>query len=474
MTEAIKGAQAKSSGAPKSNSRDWIFPKKPKGNYYKWRTRVSWVLLAVLFTMPFIKVDGHPFILLNVFEGRFIIFGQIFWPSDFYILLVAVLSFILFIALFTVIFGRLWCGWACPQTVFMEMVFRKIEYWIEGDALKQKKLDKQPWNREKVLKRGSKLLIFFVFSFIIGNLVMAYLIGVDEVQAIVTQSPTENLAGFLGVLGFTGVFFWVFAYFREQACTIVCPYGRLQSVLIDKKSVVVSYDWKRGENRAKNTRNRPEDAGDCVDCNQCVDVCPTGIDIRKGLQLECVSCTACIDACNFVMDKVNKPQGLIRHTSEENIESGTKWKLSPRIMGYSGVLVALLALFVVMLSTASDINVNISRAPGSLYMQTEEGEIRNLFQLKVSNKTYGDMPLTLRLEDMEGEVIVNGEALMVPAENQAERLIFIDIPRGNLEGKTQVKVGLYSGDEKVEEVKTNFFAPVGGMATTTSTTEQAL
>lgn len=235
------------------------------------------------------------------------------------------ITFFVFIILFTVVFGRVWCGWACPQTIFMEMVFRKIEYWIEGDAAKQMKLKNMPWTAEKIFKRVLKYVIFMAISLLIAHTLMAYLIGVDKVIDIVTASPYEHWSGFLGMLFFTGIFFWVFSYFREQACIAVCPYGRLQGVLLNKDSMAVSYDFKRGEPRGKIKKGEiQEGQGDCIDCKLCVHVCPTGIDIRNGTQLECVNCTACMDACDEVMTKVNRPKGLIRIASYNGIVEGTK------------------------------------------------------------------------------------------------------------------------------------------------------
>ncbi|MBY0433272.1 MAG: cytochrome c oxidase accessory protein CcoG, partial [Cyclobacteriaceae bacterium] len=294
--------------------RVWMYPKKPSGIHHRWRVAVSVFFLSLLFAGPFIKVQGRPFMLINIFERKFILFGHVFWPQDFFLLALTLITFFVFIILFTVAFGRIWCGWACPQTLFMEMVFRKIEYWIEGDANEQRRLNKAPWTANKILKKSGKQLAFLLIAILIAHTVMAYLIGIDQVRLIVTQSPLEHLPGFLGLTAFTFIFYGVFAYFREQACIVVCPYGRLQSVLLVKDSIVVAYDWLRGEPRGKLKKNQvAEGHGDCIDCKLCVHVCPTGIDIRNGTQLECVNCTACIDACDDVMLKINKPKGLIRY-----------------------------------------------------------------------------------------------------------------------------------------------------------------
>src|SRR5690606_5213797 len=295
----------------KSGKRVWIYPHKPSGKLFNARTILSVIYLIVFFALPFIKYNGQPIFLLNIIERKFILFGQIFWPQDFFIFGLGMVVFIVFIALFTLVFGRVFCGWACPQTIFMEMVFRKFEYWIEGDAPRQKMLNKAPWNTEKIVKKFSKWIIFWLISFLIANTFLAYIIGIDELKKIITEPVSEHMGGFTAIVIFTSVFFFVYAWFREQVCTAVCPYGRMQGVLLDRDSIVVAYDYVRGEPRAKFKKNKERTQGDCIDCFQCVKVCPTGIDIRNGTQLECVNCTACIDACNHMMEAVGLPTGLI-------------------------------------------------------------------------------------------------------------------------------------------------------------------
>src|SRR5690554_4483596 len=258
--------------------RKWVYPKKPKGKLYNARTWVSIFLLAILFSGPFIRIDGQPLLLINVIERKFVIFGQIFWPQDFYIFVLIMLAGVLFIVQFTVVFGRLFYGCEYPQTIIIEMVFQKIEYWIEGDFKHQKRLNDGPWNAEKIRKKVLKHGIFFLISFIISNTYLAYIIGSDELIRIITDNPMNHLGGLVSILIFTGVFYWVFSWFREQVCIVVCPYGRLQGVMLDRNSIVVAYDYIRGELRGKfkKNENRSEvGKGDCIDCNQCVYVCLT-------------------------------------------------------------------------------------------------------------------------------------------------------------------------------------------------------
>ena len=286
--------------------RLWIFPRQPRGAFYRLRTWVSWALLAILFAGPFIRIDGQPLLMMNVVARKFVLFGYVFWPQDLYIFALLLLTGLLMIVLFTAIFGRVWCGWLCPQTVLMEMVFRKIEYWIEGDAPEQRALRAAPWTLRKVWRKGLKHGIFFLLSFVVGNWLLMYVIGSDEWRHVVTDDPRQHLTGLSAMVLFSLLFYGIFARFREQACTFICPYGRFQSVLLDDNSIVVAYDHRRGEPQQRFNKSQSLNArrsggiGDCINCRMCVDVCPTGIDIRDGTQMECVNCTACIDACRAI------------------------------------------------------------------------------------------------------------------------------------------------------------------------------
>lgn len=444
--------------------RRWIYPKKPSGRYHNWRIVVTTVLLTLLFAGPFIKINGQPLLLMNVVERKFVILGQAFWPQDFVLLAVTLITFFVFIILFTVVFGRIWCGWLCPQTLFMEMVFRKIEYWIEGDAAAQRRLDKEKWTFQKIYKKTLKHTIFIAISVLIGHTLMAYIIGIEETIAIVSQPPTENLAGFLTLVSFSVIFYGLFAKFREQACIAVCPYGRLQGVLLGKESIVVAYDWVRGEPRGHLRKNQPVsvDQGDCIDCKLCVHVCPTGIDIRNGTQLECVNCTACIDACDDVMIKIGKPKGLIRYASITSITNGIQKIITPRVLGYSAVLVFLIGALSFALVTRSDVETTVLKVPGTLY-QREPGMITNLYNLEFVNKTFSDLPLEVKVESPEHATIhkADGKPILVPAEGIAKSVYFIKIPEENVDRpKITVTLGVYKDGEKIETVKAKFIGPV--------------
>ncbi len=446
--------------------RIWVYPKKVKGFFYKYRTYLSWILLAILFVGPFIKVDGRPYMLFNIFERKFIIFGAAFWPQDTHLLIFLLLIFFVFIILFTVVFGRVWCGWACPQTLFMEMVFRKIEYLIEGDANQQRALNEGPWTGEKIWKKSVKLGVFVFISLLIGHLVMAYLIGVDKVMEIVSQPPSENMAGFIGLLAFSGIFMFVFSWFREQACIVVCPYGRLQGVLLDNNSINVMYDYVRGEPRAPIRKNQVETSpkGDCVDCGLCVQVCPTGIDIRNGTQMECVNCTACIDACDEVMVKVDRPTGLIRYASENSIKEGFQKLFTGRVKGYTLVLMVLVAAFITLIATRSDLEGTITRFPGMTYQERQDGKVSNLYNITLINKTFEPQSVTIQsaLDGIEVEIVGDTNWVLGPQTKFEGRFFLVQDQEEVKVPQQKVHLVLSAEGVEFDDIETNFMAPVGG------------
>ncbi len=443
--------------------RKWIYPKKPSGKFYNARTIVSLFLLAFLIIVPFIKVNGHQFLLFDFLNRQFILFGIPFGPHDFHLFVLAMISIIVFIILFTVVFGRIFCGWACPQTIFMEMVFRKIEYWIEGDARDQRKLDDEEWNGKKLFKKGLKNIIFFIIAFFIAHIFLSYIISMDKVISIITQPPSEHLTGFVSIIGFSLIFYWVFSYFREQACTIVCPYGRLQGVLLDQDSIVIAYDYKRGEPRAKIKKDQDQtDKGDCIDCHLCVDVCPTGIDIRNGIQLECVNCTACIDACDAVMEKVSRPKNLIKYASLNGIENKAKFKVTPRMMLYSVILVVLLGILGYLLSIRTEYSVNILRTPGMLFQEQPNGMISNVYDLNIVNKTFNETPVQIKLEQpSDGELKLVGKDIVLKSQQIVETKFLVLLDKAKLKKmNTPIEIGVYDGNKLIKKIKTSFLGPV--------------
>lgn len=481
-----------------TGKRIWIYPKKPSGRFYNARTYVSWALLAVLFGLPFVQVNGKPFILFNLLERNFILFGIHFTPQDFHLFVLAMLTLVVFIVLFTVVYGRLFCGWVCPQTIFMEMVFRKIEYWIEGDANAQRRLNNGPWTTDKAIKKTVKQAVFILISILIAHVFLSYIIGVKEVWEIVSHSPANNWGGFIAMVAFTGAFYFVFARLREQVCTTICPYGRLQGVLTDKNTILVTYDFVRGEPRGKldkGNRKGPEqplsagnpvhkiaatvaegviDAtpepveespikikGDCIDCKLCVQVCPTGIDIRDGVQLECVHCTACIDACDEIMDKIDRPRGLIRYDSFNGVESKRRKIFTGRVIAYTIVLVLLIVVNIVLLSNRGVMETVVLRTPGMLFQKVDETHISNLYNYQIFNKTEEDMTVELRLRDNVGNIRLVGEMPVIKASEMTEGAFFIDMETQKLKDRSnKIVVEVWSNGKKIDEARTNFLGPI--------------
>ncbi|MCS6771243.1 MAG: cytochrome c oxidase accessory protein CcoG [Kiritimatiellae bacterium] len=453
--------------ADRLGRRIWIYPRKPAGRFYRWRTWVSWLLLGIFAAGPFIRIDGVPLLLFDIPERKFALFGQIFWPQDLYIFALLLLTIFVMIVLFTAVFGRIWCGWACPQTIFMEMVFRKIEHAIEGDGPRQRAFDASPWTPQKIAKKTLKHGIFLLVSWVAANWLSTYFVGLDDWWAFISGTPFQQPGALIALILFTLLFYGIFARFREQACTFICPYGRLQSVLLDNDSLIVAYDHRRGEARGRfskgQTREQRREAGigDCIDCGLCVDVCPTGIDIRNGLQMECVHCTACIDACDSVMDRLRFPRGLIRYASQRNIAEGRPFRPNARMALYTILLLALTGVLAGILITRDNVETQILRAPGSMFQEMPGGEIGNLFLVKVVNKTPREIPVDLRIESPpDARLTLAGGALVAPREGLAQSAAVISAPRGRfIDGNLPIEIGVYENGERVRVRKTNLVGP---------------
>jgi len=441
--------------------RNWIYPKQPNGPFTRMRTILSVILLAILLGTPFVRINGHPVMLFDITERKFIIAGMIFGPHDFSLLGLGAIALIVFIILFTAVFGRLFCGWVCPQTVLMEMVFRRIDHWVEGDHREQRRLNGSPWTREKVVRKVTKYTAYFAVSFIVANALLAWIIGSDRLLEIATAPPSEHVTGLTAMLVFTGAFHWIFIWFREQACILVCPYGRLQGVLLDRNSIVIAYDHVRGEPRGRMRRGTERNNGDCIDCGLCVDVCPTGIDIRNGTQLECVNCTACIDACDAVMDKIGKPRRLIRYDSANGIAMQSRKRWTPRVIGYSMILAVLVGVFTVLLATRSELSITILRTPGMFYQEQPDGRISNVYDVKVLNKTFKEVPVSLRLDGVEGEVRLMGTVLVAQPQGIAEAKMMVLLPRQSITSlTTPLTISVLRDSAVVDVVTTSFLGPV--------------
>ncbi|MBV6493987.1 MAG: hypothetical protein LDLANPLL_02011 [Turneriella sp.] len=500
--------------------RAWVYAKKPKGRFYKWRSLVGYLLLTLMFVGPFIRIHGQPILLLNVLENKYIIFGFVFWPQDFYLAVLGILSLVLTITLFTSVFGRIWCGWTCPQTVFLEMLFRKIEYAIEGDFQQQKALAASPWNANKILRKGTKFAVFYALSFAIANTFLAYIIGSDGLWQIIREPVSQHIVGFLSINAFTIVFFLVFARFREQVCQFACPYGRLQSALVDNDTISVTYDFVRGENRGTlGTRKKAAKAeaeknanlgtssssvrtqmdivssanlgasgsfvsaptdivsggnlgtsssfGDCIDCGACVVVCPAAIDIRNGIQLECIQCTACIDACDKMMDAVGKPRGLIRYTSYNNVlaskdktsKTKRKFPIKMRIVGYMALWFLLVSVFSYLILTRENIETVLLRQPGMLAHKMPDGSVANLYNLKFFNKTFDAQNAELKLANGVGEIRLIDPLGKIEAQKVVEVRLFIILKKEDIKSESiPLALEVWSNGQKVNTRSTTFIA----------------
>lgn len=453
--------------------RRWIYARKPHGRFTQWRIVVSILLLAFLFAAPFVTVGGHQFLLLNIIERKFVLFGMPFWPNDFYLVAVLFLTGIVSFVVITASIGRIWCGWLCPQTVFMEMIFRRIEWWIEGSPVEQARRHAGPWNADRIWRTGVKIILFAVISFAIANTFLAYVVSSDTLLKYVTDGPWAHIELFGGLVFFTFVFFMVFYRFREQACLIACPYGRYMSALVDENTIAVTYDSKRGEPRSKWTREdvaahkvaedsftRPSQRGACVDCHQCVTVCPTGIDIRNGIQLECVNCTACIDVCDEVMTKVGMDTGLIRYTSLKAVENGTTSFFTKRIMAYLGVWVALMVAVVTLFATRQDLDIVVLRQEGTTWVTTNVGLV-NFYRIQLINKTPSPMPYTMRVKSPNGYVL---KPLGLPSRVSPEqilkgRFLLVRGAEAPQSSEQHVVIEVEYGAGNKREITTSFVAP---------------
>jgi len=457
--------------------RRWIYARKPTGKFYRWRTVVAVVLLAFLFLAPYVKVNGHQFLLLNIVKREFVFFGVPFWPNDFYLVVLLFLTAVVSIVVFTATLGRLWCGWLCPQTVFMEMVFRRIEWLIEGGPKEQAQRKAGPWTWDRLWRTGTKVGVFFAISFAIANTFLAYVISSDTLSLYVREGPIAHLPLFIPLVVFTLVFFAVFYRFREQACVIVCPYGRYMSALVDQNTVAVTYDFKRGEQRAKWSKAdndakraatsqdqtsfvRPAGHGDCVDCHQCVTVCPTGIDIRNGIQLECVNCTACIDACDEVMDKVGLEQGLIRYTSATAVQQGRASWLTTRIKAYITVWVLLVSVVATMFVLRNDLDVLIVRQSGSLWTTTASG-VANFYNLQIINKSLDTRDIQIAIIEPKGATAtVLGNVSTIASNTIVKGRIMVIVPDSlRTAENSRVTLAVISNGTEAMRTDVSFVAP---------------
>lgn len=468
--------------------RAYLFPSDVRGKYHTRRMMFQWILMALFVVLPWIQVNGHPAVLLDITHRRFAILGMTFWAHDAPMLVFVFGSVFLGVSLITAVWGRVWCGWACPETVFVERLYRQIERWIEGNAVQRQRLSNGPWTAEKTLKKGSKWIVFTFISWQLSQAFLAYFIGTEALAKMMMSPPSEHPTAFFSMMFITLTLLFSFGWFREQFCIIMCPYGRFQSVLMDEDSMVVGYDVKRGEPRRGSTPSMATEVtpavateaiavasaphvetGDCINCYQCVQVCPTGVDIRRGVQMECVACTACIDACDTIMDRVNKPRGLIRYTSyndlqrlipvETNAEEDAKtWQQKYKYLFYNifraRVMILSIALTGVLIGlgyvlfTRPPIKATVFNAKGTPYeVQTQtatETVLTNRYYIVASNYTFSSG--NLRLIPPQGvELISQSNPLHLDGGEEKNQGFFLRFNKSMLtQGSARIDMQLES------------------------------
>lgn len=441
--EAKRGPSERLGMLDEHGHRRFIIPAEVRGYYKTWKNRVHFVLMLIFLALPWIHINGSQAVHLDLTNRQFHFFGLHLFahnaPLFFFILGI----FAIGLALVTALWGRVWCGWACPQTVFIEAIYRRIEIWTEGTYLERRKLMNGPVTFEKIRKTGLKWILFFLFSSLFAHSFIAYWSGSSELLAMMAGPPRENMTYFLLVSGMTLLLLFNFGWFREQFCLIACPYGRFQSVLMDSQSVTVMYDQKRGEPR-KGMAAPGDHKGDCVACNRCVQVCPTGIDIRNGIQFECIACTACVDACDEIMTKLKKPTGLIRYKSLQ--DGPVKW-LRPRVIGYSALVAVFTVALIVLLVLLQPVRVELLRAKNTPFITTPEGLIRNQFVLRFENLLNEEKKLKVTSNN-KVHFILPQNPVTVAGHGKQEMPVFIEAaPREFRSGKLPIEVQIVEDGE---------------------------
>lgn len=417
----------------RDGTRRWLVPKVWRGRFWRRRRALAWSLIAIFTLIPYLRMRGKPLILLDIPRREFTLFGTTFLPTDTVLLMLLLVGIFLAIFLLTAVYGRVWCGWACPQTVYLEFLYRPIERLIEGGRGAQLRAASGRFT----LRWYAKHIAFVGLSMFLAHTFLAYFVGIEALRHWVTHSPIEHPLAFLVMAGTTVLMLLDFGWFREQVCLVACPYGRFQSVLLDRASLIVGYDARRGEPRATfGRRRRAPDSrwGDCIDCFACVLTCPTGIDIRNGLQMECIHCTQCMDACDAVMEQIGKPRGLIRYSSKEELSGSVRRVLRPRVVLYPVLLVLVWGALVAALAQRPSADVTVLRGLGSPWSMVPAGEVSNQIRIKIANRGTQDQRYAIALEDPRLQMIAPENPLAVAAGKSATATVFVTAPPAVFDG----------------------------------------
>jgi cytochrome c oxidase accessory protein FixG len=438
----------------KDGTRRYIQPRLAHGRFLTRRRIVGFALIALFVFLPRLRIDGHPALLLDVISREFHVFGTMFRPSDGFVLALLGVTIVVAVFLVTALFGRVWCGWGCPQTVYLELVFRPIERWLEGNRRQ----------RTSHLRVAAKWTLFSAVAFALSNVFLAYFVGTDRLEEWVFSSPLEHPVGFSVVMGVAALMLLDFGWFREQMCTIACPYGRLQSVLLDQQSLIIGYDAARGEPRTKPKKLLPVvRGGDCVDCSACVSVCPTGIDIREGLQMECIGCAQCIDACDSVMDKLDLARGLIRYTSQDELAGKPRkvWRL--RTLIYPALLLVAGGMLTWSIQDREGTEVSIQRVEGASFVEVPDGKVSSQARIRLENGDDVERRYILMLVESPGTSLRSNSQWTIKAHKSLEIPIFIDAPRDSfIGGKRRVYLRIHDSTGFERVVTLSLLGPAGG------------
>jgi cytochrome c oxidase accessory protein FixG len=447
-------------------SRRWLQPRLSRGRFLVRRRVLAWLLIGVFTLVPYLRMSGKPLILLDVVHRQFTLFGTTFLPTDTVLLMLLLVGIFLTIFWLTAVYGRVWCGWACPQTVYMEFVYRPLERLIEG----RPRPGRAENARRLTPRRALTQAVFLLVSMFLAHTFLAYFVGVEHLAHWVTRSPVEHPIAFAVMAGTSALMFLDFAWFREQVCIVACPYGRFQSVLLDRRSLIVGYDHRRGEPRGRLRRDRPNDrggtatAGDCVDCGLCVATCPTGIDIRDGLQMECIHCTQCMDACDAVMDRVGRRRGLIRYSSRDELAGAPRHILRPRIVLYPLLLAAVFGALGWALAHRGSAEVTVLRGLASPFSVLASGEVSNQIRIKIVNRSEVDHRYRIDLVAADGARLIAPEnPLAVGAGKAVTTTVFVTAPRGSFaRGERHIRVRVDDGAGFAVDMPYRLLGPSAG------------